>query len=72
MRGVPRHLRSDNGPEFVALPLRTWRNRVGVETLDIEPGSPREARSGRRPEGRNQARAAVDSGSREFPQPHPG
>lgn len=40
MRGVPQHIRSDNGPEFIAIQLRAWLDRVGVETLYIEPGSP--------------------------------
>jgi putative transposase len=40
MRGVPQHIRSDNGPEFIASQLRAWLDRVGVETLYIEPGSP--------------------------------
>ena len=40
MRGVPKHVRSDNGPEFVAKELRAWLKRVGVTTLSIEPGSP--------------------------------
>jgi putative transposase len=40
IRGVPNHIRSDNGPEFTANELRAWLGRVGVPTLDIEPGSP--------------------------------
>lgn len=40
MRGVPRCIRSDNGPEFVAQAIRTWLRRVDVETLYVEPGSP--------------------------------
>ena len=40
MRGVPRQIRSDNGPEFVAHALRRWLGAVGVGTLYIEPGSP--------------------------------
>ena len=40
MYGVPRHIRSDNGPEFVAKSLRGWLERIGVETLYVEPGSP--------------------------------
>ena len=40
MRGVPRHIRSDNGPEFIAQALRRWLGAVGVGTLYIEPGSP--------------------------------
>ncbi len=39
-RGVPDHIRSDNGPEFVAKTGRDWLGRVGVTTLYIEPGSP--------------------------------
>ena len=39
-RGVPEHIRSDNGPEFTANAVRNWLGRVGVGTLFIEPGSP--------------------------------
>ena len=39
-RGVPAHLRSDNGAEFTAKKVRQWLARVGVTTLYIEPGSP--------------------------------
>jgi putative transposase len=39
-RGVPEHIRSDNGPEFTAKAIRSWLNRMGVKTLFIEPGSP--------------------------------
>ena len=38
--GVPAHLRADNGPEFTARAVRTWRARVGAQTLFIEPGRP--------------------------------
>ncbi len=38
--GPPEHLRSDNGPEFVAQNVREWLGRIGVKTLYIEPGSP--------------------------------
>lgn len=38
--GVPAHIRSDNGPEFVAKAVRSWLGRMGVKTLFIEPGSP--------------------------------
>jgi transposase InsO family protein len=43
-RGVPVHLRSDNGTEFTAQAVRTWLMRLGVKTLYIEPGSPWENR----------------------------
>lgn len=39
-RGVPRHIRSDNGAEFTAGEVRKWLGNVGVKTLYIEPGSP--------------------------------
>ena len=39
-RGVPDHIRSDNGPEFTASAVRRWLGRVGARTLYIEPGSP--------------------------------
>ena len=40
MRGIPAHLRSDNGPEFIAACVRQWLAALGVRTLYIEPGSP--------------------------------
>jgi putative transposase len=40
MRGVPKHIRSDNGREFIANEFRAWLDRVGVSTLYIEPGCP--------------------------------
>jgi transposase InsO family protein len=40
MKGVPEHIRSDNGPEFVAKDLRKWLADTGAKTLYIEPGSP--------------------------------
>ena len=39
-RGAPRHVRSDNGPEFVAKAVRDWIDAVGSKTAYIEPGSP--------------------------------
>lgn len=39
-RGVPKHIRSDNGPEFIAKALQAWFAKLGIETLYIEPGSP--------------------------------
>jgi putative transposase len=40
LRGIPTHIRSDNGPEFVATALREWIAAVGAKTAYIEPGSP--------------------------------
>ena len=40
LRGVPEHIRSDNGPEFTAKAVRKWLSRLGVRTLFIERGSP--------------------------------
>lgn len=39
-RGVPHHLRSDNGPEFIARQVKTWLKTSGCQTLYIEPGHP--------------------------------
>ncbi len=39
-RGTPSHIRSDNGPEFVARAVRQWIAAVGASTAYIEPGSP--------------------------------
>ncbi len=39
-RGIPAHIRSDNGPEFTARAVRRWLSRLGVKTLFIERGSP--------------------------------
>ena len=39
-RGIPEHIRSDNGPEFTSKDVRKWLSRLGVKTLFIEPGSP--------------------------------
>jgi transposase InsO family protein len=38
--GAPEHIRSDNGPEFIATALRDWLGRIGVKTLYITPASP--------------------------------
>ena len=40
IRGRPKFIRSDNGPEFVSHAVRNWLKDSGVETLFIEPGSP--------------------------------
>lgn len=40
VRGVPNHIRSDNGPEFIAQAIQTWLARLDIEALYIEPGSP--------------------------------
>ncbi len=39
-RGIPDHIRSDNGTEFTSKIVRKWLNELGVKTLFIEPGSP--------------------------------
>ena len=40
VRGIPEHIRSDNGPEMTAKVVRGWLAGVGAKTLYIEPGSP--------------------------------
>jgi putative transposase len=39
-RGAPRHLRSDNGPEFVARAVLKWAIDQGIDTAFIDPGKP--------------------------------
>jgi putative transposase len=39
-QGIPEHIRSGNGPEFVAKNLRKWLEDAGSKTLYIERGSP--------------------------------
>lgn len=39
-KGAPGYLRSDNGAEFIALPLQKWLHGEGVRTVHTEPGSP--------------------------------
>lgn len=38
--GVPSHLRSDNGPEFIAYAIQDWLRDKNVKTIYITPGSP--------------------------------
>ena len=39
-RGLRGHIRSDNGPEFVAKSVQAWIAEVGAKTAYIAPGSP--------------------------------
>ena len=39
-RSVPKYLRSDNGPEFIAGEVQQWLGQMGIGTIYIEPGSP--------------------------------
>lgn len=40
IRGLPNHVRSDNGPEFIATALQGWLSQVDVGPLYIAPGAP--------------------------------
>ena len=40
LHGVPEHIRSDNGPEFIAKAVRSFLKQLGVGTLFIQPGAP--------------------------------
>jgi putative transposase len=46
-RGIPGHIRSDHGPEFIAEAVRNWIAAVGAKTAYIAPG-----RAARREAGR--------------------
>jgi transposase InsO family protein len=39
-RGMPKFIRSDNGPEFIAVALRRWLESLDVSPLYVHPGSP--------------------------------
>lgn len=38
--GAPEHIRSDNGPEFIAYAIRDWLADQSIKTIYIEPGAP--------------------------------
>jgi len=40
VRGAPKHLRSDNGPEFISRAVLQWLPETGIETAPIDPGKP--------------------------------
>lgn len=40
VHGSPEHIRSDNGPEFIAKAVQVWLAEQGTKTLYIKPGSP--------------------------------
>jgi putative transposase len=40
VRGAPKYLRSDNGPEFVSRAVLQWVLQAGIETAPIDPGKP--------------------------------
>ena len=40
VRGCPKYIRSDNGPEFISDAVQKWLEFSGVETLYVAPGSP--------------------------------
>jgi len=38
--GAPEHIRSDNGPEFIAYAIHDWLEKAAIKTIYITPGSP--------------------------------
>jgi putative transposase len=40
LRGAPKRLRLDNGPELISAALRQWAQRHGVDLVHIQPGKP--------------------------------
>jgi transposase InsO family protein len=47
-RAAPDFIRSDNGPEIIAVAVREWPRDAGVKSLYIEPGSPWDAPNAKR------------------------
>ena len=39
-QGVPEHIRSDNGPEFIAKAIERWLKEKGIKTLYVYQDSP--------------------------------
>ena len=37
-RGIPGHIRSDNGPEFIAKVIQQWLRENNIKALYIDPG----------------------------------
>ncbi len=40
VHGSPKHLRSDNGPEFVSRAVLKWLTELNIDTAHIDPGKP--------------------------------
>lgn len=40
VHGAPRHMRCDNGPEFVSRAILEWILGAGIQTAHIDPGKP--------------------------------
>src|SRR5215216_5493020 len=57
-KGVPEHVRCDNGPEMIAKALREWLAKLGTKTLYIAPGSPWENGSWRASTASSRTRAS--------------
>ncbi len=47
--GAPEHLRSDNGPEFIAYAIQDWLEKASIKTIYITPGRPWEPSEARWP-----------------------
>jgi transposase InsO family protein len=64
LRGVPAHIRSDNGPEFVAKAVQGWIAAVGAKTASIAPGSPWETDEVEKPLSAGSAKLSPRTGDR--------
>ena len=40
--GKPEFIRSDNDPKFIYMHLQDWLKRIGIQSMQIYPGSPSE------------------------------
>ena len=68
-RGAPKHLRSDNGPEFVSRALLKWIADQGIDTALIEPGKPWQNGVNESFNGKFRDECLVSNGSAPEPRP---
>ena len=64
VRGAPRHIRSDNGPEFVSRAILRWLRDERIETALIDPGKPWQTVRTSRSAGSSETSVSGCTGSR--------
>ena len=41
-RGKPKHIRCDNGPEYISRVMQSWAKKQGIKLIFIQPGKPQQ------------------------------